>query len=131
VPSWSYFSTYDQVAYKYLYPGPAPSLTSQGYSSGQPSFSWSSVSDASSYQVGKTVYYYEFILYDPQVSSTDGYWGYQGYSAGTTTVFGTSYTDTSATPVSDGSCYSQYDVSPKYPSGKVGAGTTTNSFDAC
>ena len=130
IPSWSSFSTYDNVATKYLYPGPAPTITSQGYSSGHPSFSWSSVSDASYYAVTEWVYYWEFILYDPQVSSTDGYWGWQGYYQGATNVYSTSYTDTNANADTSGTCYTEYYIEAVYPSTKRGQSQYL-SFEAC
>jgi hypothetical protein len=130
-PYWNGFSSYDQVANRYLYPGPAPTLTSQGFDgSGHPQFAWSAVSNASHYAVTEWVYYWEFILYDPQVSSTDGYWGWQGYYQGETNVYGTSYTDTNATSSSSVTCYTEYYVGPVYPSSKRGYSQSA-VFDAC
>jgi hypothetical protein len=130
-PYWSSFSTYDQVANRYLYPGPAPTFTSQGFDgANHPQFAWSSVSNASHYAVTEWVYYWEFILYDPQVSSTNGYWGWQAYYGGETSAYGTSHTDSNATANSSGSCYTEYWVSPVYPSSKRGYGQSV-TFDAC
>lgn len=130
IPSYNGFSSYDQVANRYLYPGPAPTLVSQGFSSGShPTFSWSSVANASYYLVTEYVYYWEFIYYDPQVS-TDGYWGWQSYYQGQTNVFGTSYTDTNATANSSGTCYTEYYVEAVYPSTKRGSSLYVSS-EAC
>lgn len=131
IPYWSSFSSYDLVAFKYLYPGPAPVLLSQGFDgANHPTFSWAGVSNASHYAVTEWVYYWEFILYDPQVSSTDGYWGWQGYYQGSTNVFGTSYTDTNATADSSGNCYTEYYIEPVFPSTKRGASQYV-SLSAC
>lgn len=129
IPYYNGFSSYDQVANKYLYPGPAPSLTGQGFSGSNPQFSWSSVSDASHYAVTEWVYYWEYIPYDPQVSP-DGYWGWQGYYQGATNVFSTSYTDTNTTANSSGTCYTEYYLEAVYPSSKRGESQYV-TFDAC
>ena len=130
VPSWSYFSSYDQTANGYLYPGTGPALTSAVVNgSSQAQLDWSSAPYASHHRVGKTTYYYEWIYYDPQVSN-DGYYGWQGYYGGETDVYGNSYVDPWAAPSDPNYCYTQYDVYGVYPSGK-GSQAASTTLEVC
>lgn len=130
VPSWSGFSTNDQTANQYLYPGPAPTLVSEGYDgSGHPTFSWSAVSDASQYHVWLTTFNYEFV-YEPSFPG-GGYWDWVRYSYDQGYVSGTSFTDPWYTYTGNGDCSPYYYVYTVYPSGREGGAATTNTFETC
>lgn len=131
-PYWSAFSSYDQKAYKYLYPAMTPVFTFQGYEANHPKIQWNHDGWASYFRVTTTYYYWRYIPYDPQVSS-DGYWGWEAYPQGSVNVTWSwphVYTDTYATPNTTGECYAEYSVQPVYPSGK-NAPSIYTTFDAC
>ena len=125
VPSWSGFSSYDGVANRYLYPGPAPTLTAQGFdAAGHPRLQWAPVDHASGYGIN---YFYSEDEYDPY----DG-WVRRSYNVSLGKVTGTSFTDVARTRTGYAGCDAQYRVSTIYPSLKEPAAVfTTATFDVC
>jgi hypothetical protein len=129
--TWNGFSSYDQVGNRYLYPAPAPVITSEGYDAAQhPTFSWAAVPDASSYHVYYHYYAYEFI-YEPSFPD-GGYWGWQEYYSDLGYTTATSYTNPWLTYTGNSDCSPRFSVYPVYPNGKEGPGTsTTFPFETC
>ena len=126
VPSWGGFSHYDGVANRAMYPGPAPTLTAQGFdAAGHPRLQWSAVSHASGYDVEYIYGYDEYDLYD----------GWVRRSATVrlaTNVSATSFTDLARTRSGYTDCEAQYRVSTVYPSLKRPASVYTSAvFDVC
>jgi hypothetical protein len=130
IPSWSGFNSYDVLTNQYVYPAPAPTLTSQGYNgSNRPTFTWSSVPDANHYRIYYG-YYENYWEYDPSFPEGGYYtWRWVYNDLGTTT--GTSFTETYLSQTGNSDCSAHYEVRPVYSSGKWGSGVATAEFDVC
>jgi Dual-action HEIGH metallo-peptidase len=127
IPSWNGFNSNDQATNRHVYPAPAATVTSTGYDgAGHPTFSWTTVANASSYQIW---YGYWVEMYDPYDNRT--YWQQQWALLATTSA--TSYTDTYVTYAPGSDCSASYEIWPTYPSGKTAnaSGAHAGSYEAC
>jgi Dual-action HEIGH metallo-peptidase len=129
VPSWNGFSTNDATGNRYLFPAPAPTLTSDALDGAyHVALQWTAVPDASYYRITRLERVEEFV-YDPTFPGS-GYYTWQTYHYPDGTTTGTSYTTTGThDPAYCSPSYNNdYEVTPVYPSGRAGSSTYTQTY---